>query len=102
VALGLLVPDWLTHVLGSGSHWNLAVHSVLIPAGLLLLGADKTEKRFFGWLAFGMTLHIGWDFLHGTTPLGAEVGMAQILPWVAANAVVGLGMLFSGLSAKRD
>jgi len=102
IALGLLVPDWLTSVLGSGSHWNLVAHSVLLPAGLLLLGADKNEKRFFGWLAFGMTLHIGWEFLHGTTPLGAEVGMAQLIPWVAANAVVGLGMLFSGLSAKRD
>jgi serine protease len=102
LSLGLLAPDWLTHLLGTGSHWNLAAHSILPAAGLLLLGADKNEKRFFGWLACGMTLHIGWEFLRGTTPFGPEIGMAQLLPWVAANAVIGLGMLFAGLNTRRD
>ena len=102
LALGLLLPDWLTHFFGNASPWNLVAHSILIPAALLLLGAEKTEKRLLGWMAFGMTLHIGWEFLHGTTPMGAEAGMWQLLPWVAVNALVGLGMLFAGLSATRD
>ena len=102
LALGLLLPDWLTHLFGNASPWNLAAHSILIPGALLLLGAEKTEKRLLGWMAFGMTLHIGWEFLHGTTPLGADVGMWQLVPWVAVNGLVGLGMLFAGLSATRD
>lgn len=102
LALGLLLPGWLTHFLGSASPWNLAAHSILVPGALLLLGADKTEKRLLGWLAFGMTLTVGMEFLHGTTPLGAEIGMWQLLPWVAVNGLVGLGMLFAGLSATRD
>jgi serine protease len=102
LALGLLLPQWLTHFLGNASPWNLVAHSILIPGALLLLGADKTEKRLLGWLAFGMTLTLGMEFLHGTTPLGAEIGMWQLLPWVAINALVGLGMLFAGLSATRD
>lgn len=103
LAIGLVLPSWLTaHMLGSGSHWNLIAHSVLVPAGLLLLGADKNEKRVFGWLAFGVTLTLGVEFLHGTTPFGAEIGTWQLLPWLGANAIVGLGMLFSGLTADRD
>ena len=102
LSLGLLLPDWLTHLFGNASPWNLAAHSILIPAALLLLGAEKTEKRLLGWMAFGMTVNIGWEFLHGTTPFGAEVGMWQLLPWVAVNGLVGLGMLFAGLSATRD
>ncbi len=102
IAVGLLLPDWLTHFLGGASAWNLLAHSILIPGVLLLTGADKTEKRMLGWLAFGMTAHIGWEFLHGTTPLGAEIGAWQLLPWVAVNGVIGLGMLISGLSASRD
>ena len=102
LAVGLLLPDWLTRVFGNASPWNLAAHSILIPGALLLLGAEKTEKRLLGWMAFGMTVHVGWEFLHGTTPLGAEIGTWQLLPWVAVNALVGLGMLFAGLSATRD
>lgn len=102
LALGLLLPDWLTHFLGNASPWNLAAHSILIPGALLLLGAEKTEKRLLGWMAFGMAIHVGWEFLHGTTPLGAEIGTWQLLPWVAVNGLVGLGMLFAGLAATRD
>jgi serine protease len=102
LAIGLLLPQWLTHFLGNASPWNLVAHSILVPGALLLLGADKTEKRILGWLAFGMTLTIGMEFLHGTTPLGAEIGTWQLLPWVAVNGLVGLGMLFAGLSANRD
>ncbi|MCW3094530.1 MAG: Subtilisin-like serine protease [Chthonomonadaceae bacterium] len=102
LAIGLLLPQWLTHFLGNASPWNLVAHSILVPGALLLLGADKTEKRILGWLAFGMTVTIGMEFLHGTTPLGAEIGAWQLLPWVAVNGLVGLGMLFAGLSANRD
>ncbi len=102
LVIGLLLPGWLTHVVGTASHWNLLAHSILVPAVLLLLGADKTEKRILGWLAFGMTVTIGMEFLHGTTPFGAEIGTWQLLPWIAVNGLVGLGMLFAGLSANRD
>jgi serine protease len=102
LAIGLLLPQWLTHVFGYGSPWNLVAHSVLIPGALLLLGADKTEKRVLGWLAFGMTVTLGMEFLHGTTPLGAEIGTWQLVPWVAVNGLIGLGMLFAGLAANRD
>ena len=53
-------------------------------------------------MAFGLALHLGWEFLRGTTPLGAEIGTWQLLPWVAVNVLVGLGMLFAGLAATRD
>jgi len=102
LALGLLLPTWLTHVFGAASPWNLAAHSILIPGALLLLGAQKTEKRLLGWLAFGMAITVGMEFLHGTTPLGPEIGTWQLLPWVTVNGLVGLGMLFAGLSATKD
>lgn len=102
-AFGLLFPDWLSGYLGASSQLNLIGHSVLIPGALLVMGAqDRTEKRLLGWMALGLTLHLGWEFLRGTAPVGPEVGNWQLLPWVAANVVVGLGILIAGLNASRD
>ncbi len=103
LALGLLLPDWLTGYLGMTSHLNLIGHSILIPGALLVLGAEgKTERRLLGWMALGLALHLGWEFLRGTVPVGPEIGAWQLLPWVAANVVVGFGLLLSGLTASRD
>jgi serine protease len=100
-AFGLLFPDWLTGILGQSSAFNLIGHSILIPAALLVMGADgKKERRLLGLMALGLTLHVGWEFLHNTTPFGPEIGFWQLLPWIGMNIVVGLGMVVSGLSAK--
>jgi serine protease len=100
-AFGLLFPDWLTGLLGQTSIFNLIGHSVLIPGALLVMGANgKKERRLLGLMALGLTLHVGWEFLHNTAPFGPEAGLWQLLPWVAMNVVVGLGMLISGLSAR--
>ena len=103
-AFGLLFPDWLTGFLGMTSYANLIGHSILIPGALLLgLGAqDRTERRLLGWMAFGLLLHLGWEFLRGTAPLLDQVGLWSLLPWVAANVTAGFGILLSGLSASRD
>jgi serine protease len=103
LAFGLLFPDWLTGYLGMTSHINLIGHSILIPGALLVMGAEgRTERRLLGWMALGMTLHLGWEFLRGTSPVGPEIGAWQLLPWVAANVVVGFGLLIAGLTASRD
>jgi serine protease len=100
-AFGLLFPDWLTGLLGQSSAFNLIGHSILIPAALLVMGADgKKERRLLGLMALGLTLHVGWEFLHNTTPFGPEIGFWQLLPWIGVNLVVGFGMLVSGLTAK--
>ncbi len=101
-AFGLLFPDWLTGLLGQSSAFNLVGHSVLIPAALLVMGANgPKERRLLGLMALGLTLHVGWEFLHNTIPLGPEIGFWQVVPWVGVNLAVGLGMLVSGLSAKE-
>src|SRR5207237_1560468 len=82
LSLGLLFPDWLTGYLGQTSHLNMVIgHSILLPGALLVMGAEgKTERRMLGWMALGMALHIGWEFLRGTTPAGPEIGTWQLLP----------------------
>ncbi len=101
-AFGLLFPDWLTGLLGQSSVFNLVGHSILIPAALLIMGANgPKERRLLGLMALGLTLHIGWEFLHNTIPLGPEIGFWQMVPWVGINVVLGLGMLAAGLSAKE-
>ncbi|HLJ53386.1 MAG TPA: S8 family serine peptidase, partial [Chthonomonadaceae bacterium] len=101
-AFGLLFPDWLTGLLGQSSAFNLIGHSVLIPAALLVMGSNgPRERRLLGLMALGLTLHVGWEFLHNTMPLGPEAGFWQLLPWVAVNLMVGLGMLLSGLTARE-
>ena len=103
LAFGLLFPDWLTGYLGMSSHVNIVAHSILIPGALFVLGAKgAAERRLLGWMALGLTLHLGWEFLRGTTPAGIEVGTWQLLPWVAANVAIGFSMALSGLSAKND
>ncbi len=87
--------------LGMSSHINLIAHSVLVPAGLLLLGAKgKDELRCLGWLSFGLTLHLGWEFLRHTVPMGVDLGMLPSLAWMGGNVVIGLGMWLTGLTAK--
>ncbi len=103
LAFGLLFPDWLTGHLGMESHFNLIGHSILIPGALLVMGAEgKTERRLLGWMALGLTMHLGWEFLRGTAPFGPEIGTLQLLPWVTANVLVGCGLLLSGFTAARD
>ena len=102
LAFGLLFPDWLTAFVGATSPANLVGHSILIPGALLMLGAQKGEKRLLGWMAFGLTLHLGWEFMRGTSPFGPEIGTLQLLPWVLSNLCVGAGMLITGLSSPKD
>lgn len=103
LAFGMLFPDWLTGFLGATSQLNLVGHSILIPGALLVMGAEgKTERRLIGWMAFGLALHLGWEFLRGTSPFGPEIGTWQLLPWVASNVFIGLAILLSGLTARRD
>lgn len=102
-AIGLLAPDWITSIWGLGSHWNLLTHSVLIPVLLLGLGADgPTERRLLGYMALGFTLHLGWEFLRDTIPVGLDYSRLVLLPWCASNVLLGLVLLSSGLSAKPD
>ena len=101
LAFGLLFPDWLTGLLGQSSAFNLIGHSVLIPAALLVMGADgKQERRLLGLMTLGLTLHVGWEFLHNTMPFGPEIGFWQLVPWVGVNLIVAAGMLISALGAK--
>jgi serine protease len=103
LSFGLVFPDWLTGYLGMSSHVNIIAHSILIPGVLLMMGAQgKTERRLLGWMAFGLTLHLGWEFLRGTTPVGLDFGTLKLLPWVASNVLVGMGMLLSGLTAEKE
>ncbi len=103
LAFGLLFPDWLTGYFGMTAHANLIGHSILIPGALIALGASsKTERRLLGWMALGLTLHLGWEFLRGTTPVGVEIGTWQLVPWVVANVVIGFSILLSGLTPARD
>ncbi len=103
LSFGLLFPDWLTGYLGMSSHFNIIGHSILIPGALLVLGArGTTERRLLGWMAGGLTLHLGWEFLRGTSPFGVNFGFWQILPWTVSNTLIGCSMMLSGLTAKRD
>ena len=103
IAFGLLFPDWLTGYIGVASPLNLVGHSVLVPGALLVMGVEgRTEKRLIGWMAFGMLAHLGWEFLHGTTPFGYEIGFWHLLPWVGMNILTGLGMLAAGFDGRRD
>ena len=103
LSFGLLFPDWLTGYLGMSSHFNIIGHSILIPGALLVLGAKgTTERRLLGWMAGGLTLHLGWEFLRGTSPFGVNFGFWQMLPWTVSNTLIGCSMMLSGLTAKRD
>ncbi len=103
LAFGLIFPDWLTGYLGMASHINIVGHSVLIPGALLLMGVkEQSERRALGWMAFGLTLHLGWEFLRHTVPFGMEAGTLPMLLWVGANALVGTGIWLSGLTAAKD
>ena len=103
IAFGLLFPDWVTGYLGMTATANLVAHSVAIPVVLLFLGAkNREERRLLGWMSLGLTVHLGWEFLRGTVPVGPAVGSLSLLPWVAMNTLAGVGMWFSGLTANRD
>ena len=85
------------------SHANLIGHSVLIPGALLLMGVkEKTERRALGWMAFGLSLHLGWEFLRHTAPMGVDAGTLPLLLWVGANVLVGLFIWIVGLEASKD
>ncbi|HEV2473809.1 MAG TPA: S8 family peptidase [Chthonomonadales bacterium] len=102
LAAGLLFPDWLTHMVGLTSRFNLIGHSVLIPGILLITGAEEqSERRALGWIACGMALHVGWEFLRGTSPVSADLSVWRLLPWVAANVLVGFGMLLSSFTRRK-
>lgn len=101
LAFGLLFPDWISGLVGLGSHYNLIGHSVLLP-GLLLLGLgadDRAERSVIGWLALGLTLHVGWEFLRGTAPFGPEIGWWQLAAWSVSNVAAGMGIAISGFAA---
>jgi serine protease len=103
LSFGLLFPDWLTGFLGMSSHWNILAHSILVPGALLVMFAEsRTERRFLGWMALGLALHLGWEFLRGTTPAGLDFGALALLPWVASNVAIGTGMLLAGLNTGRE
>ena len=104
IAFGLLFTDWITGYLGMTATANLVAHSVVIPIGLLfLLGAkDREERRLLGWMALGLTVHLGWEFLRGTVPVAPAVSSLALLPWVAMNTLAGVGMWFSGLTAGKE
>ncbi len=103
IAFGFLFPDWLVGYLGMTSEANLIGHSVLIPGILLMLGAKNAqERRLLGWAASGLVAHLGWELVRGTTPFGVEIGFWQFTPWVISNTLIGVGMLLSGLHAKRE
>lgn len=97
LTIGLFFPDLVTAFAGFGSAWNLLGHSVLIPAFLLIAEAESpAERRFYGLLAAGLALHLGWDLWHGTAPLLGPVNWAA-LPWLWTNVVVGFGTFVAGL-----
>ena len=104
LSFGLLFPDWLTGYLGMTAPANLVAHSVVIPVGLLfVLGSkDREERRLLGWMALGLTAHLGWEFLRGTVPVAASVGTLALLPWVAMNTLAGVGVWINGLTAAKD
>ena len=102
ISFGLLFPDWLTGLVGAASPVNLIGHSILVPGILLIMGARNGERRLLGWMALGMTAHLGWEFLRGTSPFGPEISVWELLPWVVSNACIGMGMFFAGLGAPRD
>jgi len=96
LAFGLVFPDWVTGYLGLASHFNIIAHSVLLPVGLLLLGVrEKTERRCVGWMAFGLSLHIGWELFRHTLPVGMDVSLLPSLLWVGTNVLVGFGIWIS-------
>ncbi len=67
------------------------------------MGADgKRSENCSRLMALGTTLHIGWEFLHNTSPFGSDIGFWRIFtPWITVNVAVGmLGSFISGLTAK--
>lgn len=97
LAFGLVFPDWITHYLGLSSHFNIVAHSVILPVALLLFGVrEKVERRCVGWMAFGLTMHVGWEFLRHTLPAGIDMSLLPSLLWVGTNVLVGLGIWLSG------
>ncbi len=97
LAFGLVFPDWVTNYLGLSSHFNIVAHSVILPVALLLFGVrEKVERRCVGWMAFGLTMHLGWEFLRHTLPAGIDMSLLPSLLWVGTNVLVGLGIWLSG------
>ena len=99
---GLLLPDWVATYAGTGSLWNMAGHSVLVPAALLVMGAQGSERKLLGWMSGGLMAHLVWSVFRGTAPFGPEIGLAAILPWTCSNLVVGFGLVVSALAAPKD
>jgi hypothetical protein len=93
--LGLLLPDVFVLFAGVGSPWNIVGHSILVPGFLYLSEAETpAEKGFFGLMSGGVALHILEDLATGfAPPMGVPVGAA--LPWLWANAVLGIGLVLA-------
>ena len=51
-------------------------------------------------MAFGLSLHLGWEFLRHTVPSGIEAGTLPLLLWVGGNVLAGLYLWISGLAAN--
>lgn len=100
-AFGLVFPDWFTNYLGLASHWNILAHSVILPVTCLLMGVrEKAERRCVGWLALGITFHIGWELLRHTIPAGIDMGLLPSLLWVGTNVLIGFGIWVSGFEKE--
>jgi serine protease len=99
-SLGLWLPDVVATLAGFQSHWNLLGHSVLLPAFLLVFEADSgKERRFYGMMAAGLALHLGWDLWHGDAPLLGSTAWAA-LPWLWTNIILGVGAFFAGIRVR--
>jgi serine protease len=101
-SIGLLLPDWVANYAGSSSLWNMAGHSVLVPAALLVMGARSSERRLLGWMSAGLMAHLTWSVVRGTVPFGPEIGASALIPWTFSNLLVGFGLVVSALAAPRD
>lgn len=100
VTIGLYLPDVVLAFAGAGSPWNLLGHGVVVPALLYWWEAESAaEKRFLGLVSAGAALHLAWDLLQGTAPPMGVGGGAVI--WLWANTLIGMGVLFSSLRARR-
>jgi hypothetical protein len=96
----LLLPDVFVLFAGVGSPWNIVGHSILVPGFLYLSEAETpAEKSFFGLMSGGVALHILEDLATGfAPPMGVPVGAA--LPWLWANAVLGIGLVLASRRAR--
>jgi serine protease len=88
LAVGFFFPLVVEKIVGFGSIWNLAGHSVLVPLiWLLTPNLNEDASRSAAVLTFGLAIHFGLDIYSGASPFQVQPQRRVVL-WFVLNLML--------------